>query len=80
MKLGTGNPTTPGVYACRQWYGWRVLEWTGKEWAYQGRHALWPAGVEPFEAWCGPLPFEERDHAPPRPLPIRNPAPMEFDL
>lgn len=29
MKIGKGTPQEPGIYACRQWYGWRILEWTG---------------------------------------------------
>lgn len=54
--LGTGEPPVPGIYACRQWYGWRVLEWDGRRWGYQGMMAYWPNSTEPFEAWCGPLP------------------------
>lgn len=74
VATGTGTPPQPGVYACRQWYGWRVLEWTGDRWAYEGRGAYWPNSTEPFELWCGPLPANDymRQRAP-------KPA-QEFDL
>ena len=73
--LGAGVPPVPGIYACRQWYGWRVLEWTGTKWAYEGRTAYWPNSTEPFEAWCGPLPPPSRAEAKPA-----APVALEFDL
>lgn len=65
-------PTRAGIYACRQWYGWRILEWKSGCWVYVGGTASWPMPREVFEAIAGPLPA-------PSPTPVK-PAALEFDL
>lgn len=55
----TGLPTEPGIYACRQWYAWRILEWRDGWW-HPGGHSSWPKGAE-IDAWVGPLPVIGRD-------------------
>lgn len=68
------DPTEPGIYAARQWYCWRILEWHAGSWWHPGRASQWPASAE-IEAHIGPLPIIAKDYtagiAPP---------PMEFDL
>lgn len=57
----TGFPTEPGIYACRQWYAWRILEWR-EGWWHSGGHSSWPKGAE-IEAFIGPLPVIGRDYS-----------------
>lgn len=81
MKIepSLGNPTEPGIYAARQWYTWRILEWHEGAWWHVGRSARWPVGNPPtlesgIEAFVGPLPVIARDFSvAPKNLP-------EFDL
>lgn len=62
MKIepSLGNPTEDGIYAARQWYGWRILEWHNGEWWHIGRASAWPKKAE-IDAFVGPLPVIARD-------------------
>jgi len=55
-----GKPSKPGIYAARQWYGWRILEWHGNAWWHVGRQTQWPKKAE-IDAFVGPLPVIARD-------------------
>jgi len=67
------TPTQPGIYAARQWYGWRILEWHEGAWWHIGRVSAWPKRAE-IDAFVGPLPVISRDYSVPE-KPV-----MEFDL
>ena len=77
------SPLDDGLYACRQWYGWRILQWHKGAWWHAGLGAKWPIaahGETGIEAWIGPLPVISKDYTKP-PLGIaRAPEPMEYDL
>lgn len=88
MKLEAtlGSPTEPGIYAARQWYAWRILQWHEGEWWHEGLAAKWPKGAE-IEAYIGPLPRISRDFTKTAALSVRPfdstdsiPPVMEFDL
>jgi hypothetical protein len=73
VNIEHGKPTEPGLYAARQWYGWRILEWHAGEWWHVGRSGKW--GSAEIEAFLGPLPVIAKNY-----VPIPAPAVMEFDL
>lgn len=82
LEATLGNPTENGIYAARQWYAWRILEWHDGAWWHVGRAAKWPTAavgnLGEIEAHFGPLPVIAKICAPfDKP---REPAPMEFDL
>jgi hypothetical protein len=60
IEPSLGNPTEPGIYAARQWYGWRILEWHKGAWWHIGRASSWPKKAE-IDAFVGPLPVIARD-------------------
>lgn len=64
IEATLGNPTTPGIYAARQWYAWRILEWHEGAWWHPGLGAKWPAKAE-IDAHFGPLPVIARDFSVP---------------
>lgn len=73
MTVTEGNPTAPGIYAARQWYAWRILEWYDGAWWHVGRASKWPAKAA-IDAHAGPLPVIARDFSvPAKDIP-------EFDL
>jgi hypothetical protein len=76
IEATLGNPTEDGIYAARQWYGWRILEWWKGEWWHAGKSAKW--GNAEIEAYFGPLPVISKV-APPFDKP-RVELPPEFDL
>lgn len=78
MKVTEGNPTEPGIYAARQWYAWRILEWRDGKWMHPGGTSAWPAKAT-IDAHVGPLPVIARDYSIVESdfLPAK---PMEFDL
>lgn len=82
IEATLGNPTTPGLYCARQWYGYRILEWDGEKWWHPGKSAEW--GKAEIEAHIGPLPTISKDYTQPAPHRGRdNRTPqraMEFDL
>lgn len=59
-----GKPSKPGIYAARQWYAWRILEWHEGAWWHVGRQATWPKNAE-IEAFVGPLPVVSKDYMKP---------------
>lgn len=70
FDFALGNPTTPGLYCARQWYGYRILEWDGEKWWHPGRSAPWPVaatGETGIEAHAGPLPTISKDFTKPFP-------------
>lgn len=75
MKLEPtlGKPSEPGIYAARQWYAWRILEWHEGAWWHVGRQCVWPKKAE-IEAFIGPLTVISRNFSMPE-KPI-----LEFDL
>lgn len=84
-----GNPTKDGIYAARQYYGWRILEWHKGEWWHVGRAAKWPVGepgnIGGIEAHVGPLPVISKDFTKPAPhrgptQPVTKAPAQEFDL
>jgi len=77
VKIEIGNPTEPGIYAARQWYAWRILEWHGGEWWHPGRASKW--GSAEIEAFTGPLPVISKDYTKPPLGKLRVETP-EFDL
>lgn len=86
MKVETGSPSVNGLYAIRQWYTWRILEWHEGAWWHVGRSAKWPVGNPPaaetgIEAFLGPLPVISQDFTkPPLGMVRKNADAMEFDL
>ena len=76
IEATLGAPSEPGIYAARQWYAWRILEWHDGAWWHVGRSVKWPASAE-IEAFVGPLPVIAKI-CPPFDKPAA-PA-MEFDL
>lgn len=64
IEATLGSPVEPGIYAARQWYGWRILEWHSGQWWYPGKVAQWPHKAE-IEAHIGPLPVIARDFSVP---------------
>lgn len=60
IEATLGNPSEPGIYAARQWYCWRILEWHSGQWWYPGKVAQWPHKAE-IEAHIGPLPVIAQD-------------------
>lgn len=78
MIVETGIPATPGIYACRQYYGWRILEWFDGAWWHVGRGAKWPIGAAgnlgEIEAHIGPLPVISRDFS------VKPKTELEYDL
>lgn len=84
MKLEAtlGAPAEDGLYAARQWYGYRILEWHKGEWWHPGLQSKW--GKTEIEAHIGPLPTIVKDFSKPAPHRGRdNRVPqkaMEFDL
>lgn len=89
IEVTLGNPVEPGIYAARQWYGWRILEWHSGQWWYPGKVAQWPHKAE-IEAHIGPLPVIAQDFSVPEKPEVEewetlyNPSAqkttMEFDL
>lgn len=83
IEATLGNPVEPGIYAARQWYGWRILEWHNGEWWHTGRSAKWPSGAPggkpSIEAHIGPLPVISMDYTKP-PLGIERKPEPEYDL
>lgn len=81
----TVNPAEPGIYACRQYYGWRILEWHDGAWWHVGRSAKWPIAATGnkmgIDSYIGPLPLISADFMQ-SPLAdgLRNPTALEFDL
>lgn len=64
IEATLGSPTEPGLYAARQWYAWRILEWHEGAWWHPGKAASWPANAE-IEAYIGPLPVISKDYTRP---------------
>lgn len=64
IEATLGEPTEDGIYAARQWYSWRILEWWKGAWWHAGRSAPWPASA-PIEAHIGPLPVISKDYTKP---------------
>lgn len=67
MTLGEGTPAAPGLYACKIYFGWKLLEWTGKYWSIGEGIAPWAMDIY---GWAGPLPdwqgvLAEREKAKP---------------
>jgi hypothetical protein len=78
LEATLGSPSEPGLYAARQWYGWRILRWHEGAWWHDGLSAKFGAEVE---AYIGPLPVISKDYTKP-PLAPRawvEPEP-EYDL
>ncbi|MBA3831636.1 MAG: hypothetical protein H0X34_07045 [Chthoniobacterales bacterium] len=76
IEATLGNPTENGIYAARQWYGWRILEWHKGEWWHTGKVAQWPFNAE-IDAHIGPLPVISKDYTKP---PLNGKPVMEYDL
>lgn len=48
----TGNPSEPGLYACKTIVDWKFLRWDGKVWWFDILSAHWVPGAL---YWFGPL-------------------------
>lgn len=78
MNIQHGKPVEPGLYAARQYYGWRILEWHEGEWWHERRTAKW--GSTEIEAFLGPLPVISKDFTRPPLGKLREMEASEYDL
>lgn len=86
IEVASGIPAEDGIYACRQWYAWRILEWKRGAWFHAETDCPWPiaarSGETGIEGFVGPLPRISKDFTA-TPVTARGnplPPPMEFDL